>query len=328
MSKIVLSMVIAASALAAVMSGMGGSSEEPRVEPSRSTAARGAATATTERAAAVTPAAERVPPPPAAKAAITTLKQALRSEEHETQYRAIDALAAVLRADPDAIPPVVDVWRRRIGTPLGEAMCVALGLVPDPRITAAALDLADSDGTTVERLAGFELLDRIDPTDSATVRSLVELLGRERDPRMRSAALYDLGAASPDPMVRAEVRTALVDAMGDGDSEVRRRAVMAMADWTDADADLESVVAALGDSSQLVRSAAAFAIGRSPHASPEMRARVAAIAADGEQEWPLRIVARSTLGSDSAFAEQIRRFEEDDAAYRAQMPADQAAGAE
>lgn len=202
----------------------------------------------------------------------------------------------VLHEHETVQPPTVDSvdieeavarFRESIGTRDGDALAAALGQVCDPAVEAMALELTRS-GVTRARLAGLDLLDRLDIENPETHAAIVDTLA-DQDPRIVAAALYALHRGLPNPSETRQVVAALAPLASHPDEEVRRRAVIALGEWGEASA----VEAALSDPSAPVRAGAAFAAGRFGLNVAGLAARVA----DSDEDWTVREQAYLTLAS-------------------------------
>lgn len=213
-----------------------------------------------------------------------------------------DMMAQWLMGDPDLLRATLERWRQSPDPRL----TIALGLVHDPLVEQAALDLARVGGTRDARLAGLELLDRLDTGNPDVVTEVRGILDRESDPQITSAALYALHRDAPAPAVASAVNAVLARLRGHTDETVRSRAVIASAEWGDTPAP---VLAALGDGSPSVRAAAAFALGMHRFPSPDVSRALAERVADSTEDWAVREAAWRSLG----------RYPLDEAGHRAVM---------
>lgn len=193
---------------------------------------------------------------------------------------------------------------------------VALGLIDDPRVATAALDDAEHGHSTAQRLAGLQLLDRIDSSDPATLGRLAYMIATDDDPSIVGKAIFGLGHVSDDVNARHDVLAALATASRHPDPEVRRRAVIALAEWAGDSAQLGRVEEALRDPSPLVRTAAAFAVGRSDHASPALIDHVALMVADPGEDPTVRRIGRNSIASLGVHADVVSAFDEAYPAWR------------
>lgn len=242
------------------------------------------------------------------------------STSRETLHRTLDELADAARSDPRALQGLLRDWERRTGTELGDTLGVALGFVDDPGIAARALDVARGARRREQRLSGLQLLDRVDSTDPVIIAGLVDLLNGERDPGVVAGAIYGLGRIAEDENVRRSVIDALQGTVSNADPEVRRRSVVAIAEWASTVEDVAPVLAKLDDPSPVVRTGAAFALGRTTHLAPEAAARVAALAVDQTQDWTIRTIARNTTARIGGYEDAVRSFDDDLETMQAARP--------
>lgn len=205
-----------------------------------------------------------------------------------------ERLLRELTDNPAALPWVLQRFREAAGTELGEMLAVTLGQLKDASVEALALDLARS-GTPVQRLAGLDLLDRLDIENSPSRQAVRQMLRAESDPKVLAAALYALHRGLPDPEETRDTLAALAPLTRHADVEVRRRAVLATAEWAADPAALDPVMSALTDRSADVRAAAAFALGQTRLLPPGLADALAARLSDPHEDWAVREMAWRTL---------------------------------
>lgn len=198
-----------------------------------------------------------------------------------------DKLLRELRENPAALAWALDKFRATAGTDLGSLLAITLGLVKDPAVEGVALELARS-GTRQQRIAGLELLDRLDIENPVTRQAVLEILRTEKDKELLAAALYTIPAGVPDPNEARAVVEALQPLTAHEDPEVRRRAVLAVAEWARDAAGLQAVLKALADPSVDVRAGAAFALGQAPAATREVLGALSERVADEKEDWAVR----------------------------------------
>lgn len=216
-------------------------------------------------------------------------------------------LTGELSRDDEAVESVLAEFRRAAGTPYGGMIGTALGLIDDPRVEQTAVDLVDASRPEDERAEGLRLLDRLDSTNPATRTVLLGVIREDPDPRMIGEALYGLGRVDDHPAEVARVTAAVKPLVDHWDPEVRRRAVIALAEWSTDPADLGPVIATLRGPSEPLAVAAAFALGRARAASPAAVSALRETMSDAgvavsvrERAW--RSLSRMTLDAPTARA--------------------------
>lgn len=192
-----------------------------------------------------------------------------------------------LRENPSALAWALGRFRATAGTEPGGLLAITLGLLKDPAVEALALELAGN-GNRQQRLAALELLDRLDIENRTTREAILRMLRTETDPELLAAALYTIPAGVPEPNEARAVTEALQPLTAHEDPEVRRRAVLAVAEWARDAAGLEPVLKALADFSVDVRAGAAFALAQAPAATPEVLGALSARVADEKEDWAVR----------------------------------------
>ena len=185
----------------------------------------------------------------------------------------------------------LDRFHAAIGTPACDEVVAELGLIRDEAVENDAVRLA-REGSKAERLAGLDLLDLLDIENPDTRDIVLEILRTERDPEIVAAAIYALHRGVPSPSEVAGVLAALRPLLSRAEPEIRRRALLAWADWS---ADPAPLTAALGDASVDVRAGAAFAVGITRADVPNRAALLAEVVADESEDWGVRDVAWHAL---------------------------------
>ncbi len=198
-------------------------------------------------------------------------------------------------SDPEELARLLDEFRLAAGSPRGEQLAIMLGQVKDPLVEQTAIGLVNGVGQA-QRLAGLDLLDRLDIENEETRRVVLDVLWTDPSAEVQRAALYALHCGVPRPEARREVLGALTPLTRSTDAEVRRRAVVAAAEWAPDAASLEPVLGALRDSSPDVRAGAAFALGEVRVASTAIPQALARTVADEGEDWEVRRIAWGSLG--------------------------------
>jgi hypothetical protein len=194
--------------------------------------------------------------------------------------------------DPQTIQKRLVEFRARAGTEEGSQLAVILGEIHDPVVEEAALELAQS-GSLEQRLAGLDLLDRLDIENPITQGAILEILRTDGRTEIIHAALYALHRGVPNPRETANVIQTLLPFAAHPDPEVRRRCVIALSEWGEPSIALQ----ALQDSSPDVRAGAAFALGQVRHAVPGMVDSLATCVANDHEDWAVREQAWRVLAT-------------------------------
>lgn len=208
----------------------------------------------------------------------------------------LEELCERATSDPEVLSRLLDEFRLTAGTDRGEHLAIVLGQVKDPLVEQAAIALVKGGGGQAQRIAGLDLLDRLDIENEETRRVVLEVLWTEPSAEVQRAALYALHCGVPGPNARREVLGAVVPLTRSTDAEVRRRAVIAVAEWAPDAASLDPVLAALRDASPDVRAGAAFALGEVRVASPSIAQSLARTVADEGEDFEVRRIAWGSLG--------------------------------
>jgi len=208
----------------------------------------------------------------------------------------LEGLRERVTADAEALGRLLEEFRLVAGSPRGERIAIVLGQVRDPLVEQAAVELVRGGGGQAQRIAGLDLLDRLDLENEETRRVVLEVLWTEPSAEVQRAALFALHCGVPGPDARREVLGAIVPLTRSTDAEVRRRAVIAAAEWAPDAAALDPVLGALRDASPDVRAGAAFALGEARVAAPAVPQALARTVADEGEDWEVRRIAWGSLG--------------------------------
>ncbi len=234
--------------------------------------------------------------------ALEPLNQALRDSDEQVRKKAAEALGLLKRSGGESS---MSPMRKPFGeqgqvTPEQESR----------RISAAENLRALSSSNPMERAAAACSLGKLEAVEA--IPSLINMLGDETP--IQPLKCWESGGWSParhifkqaSPGEEAAIALAsfsrvavapLIDALGNGNSTVRRNAAWAIGEirggrGTDRSAAVEPLIAALNDEDAWVRRAAAFSLG-------EMRPRGATealIATLGDTEWSVREMAAWAIG--------------------------------
>ncbi len=234
--------------------------------------------------------------------------------EEEDQLRAYtqQKLLEELARNPEALRFALDELAQTAGSEKAAELAVVLGLLPDPEVEARALALART-GNRDQRLLGLELLDRLNIENPETRAGVVEILRNEQDNEVLGAAVYALHPGVSSPADAREVRAVLSPLTGASDAELRRRSVIALAEWAHEAGDLDTVLTGLRDPSPDVRAGAAFALSQTVVWTPASRAALAARVGDPDEDWTVREQAWYSLAplpQDQASYEAYQAFRE------------------
>ncbi len=227
-----------------------------------------------------------------------------------------EKLLRELMSIPAALSWALEKYLLEPETYVGEMIAVVLGQIRHPAVEKAALDLARSGTSLSRQLAGLDLLDRLDIENPATRRTVLDLLRSDRRPEIISGALYALHHGVPNPSEIPIVMGILTQLTSNADAEVRRRTVIAIAEWAPDTASLEPVVLALRDPSVDVRVGAAFALSRSRVVSEDIRDALSSRVSDRREDTAVREQAWQALGQfrldprSYAVYEEFRRLRE------------------
>lgn len=229
----------------------------------------------------------------------------------ERQHEATQAqLLGELAHNPQALQWAMTRLRGVVGSAEGAQLGALLATLNDPEVAQLALELQQS-GSRTGQLTGLEMAARLQRNDPALRTQALQLLrAAGHDAELAAAALQVLRREPTGSAEQQAVMDGLLASLQHADAEVRRRAVIATADWAASANALAPVVAALADPSIDVRAGAAFALGRTRFVSPQAEGQLVARMDDVAEDWTVRDLAWRALSqyplSDAAFAAHQR----------------------
>lgn len=200
-----------------------------------------------------------------------------------------ERLLAELSTHPAALAWALDKFRANPDSEVGGMLAVVLGQLKDPEVEATALALARRGSP-----AGLDLLDRLDIVNPETHRAVLDLI-RSGDEKILAGSLYALHRGVPDPSETRETLATISPLASHTDVEVRRRAVIAIAEWATDAAGLDPVIRALQDPSVDVRAGAAFALSQTRLLHPGTVDALASRISDAREDWTVRDQAWQAL---------------------------------
>ncbi len=217
-----------------------------------------------------------------------------------------------LKTDRQLRLSLLEEFRYTIDPARAKQLAALLGPYNDPEILQVASELAYS-GDLQSRIAGLDLLRRIQPRSDEARNIAIELLSSGDDTQMLVATMNVL--ATP-PSRRAN--DAQLQSLNDNlnnlsnhyDATVRSQSMALLGRW-----DKNSMVArealsrGLNDPDPAVRSSAAFAINNISNPDDDMIAGLLSIAENTTEIKPTRFAALRALGSMQLSATQQRRYE-------------------
>ncbi len=224
-------------------------------------------------------------------------------EDHE-RARHPEELAASFAGDPELLAAAA---ARLADAPLEELelLVVALGQQRHPLVEDAAAALALSLAEPARRALALELLGRLRTPRALPV--VQEVLARESQTSVLAAALHALPRPTGVAQGTAELlQTELEElALGSAEPELRRRALIAYADWG---ADPALLASALRDDPDpSVRAGAAFALERLGGGGPAEWELLGSLLNDPREDPTLRENAWRALGAAGPLPEHLAR---------------------
>lgn len=218
-------------------------------------------------------------------------------------------LGVVIHEDPIAMDYVLQEFATSAGTPVGEVLSSVLGINRDARVEEAARILITSDNNKAQRIAGLELLDRLNSDDAESRELILETLENESDPDIINTALYALTPTITYEENKTQVSESLLELSESSDPETRRRSSIAMADWATEESDIIPVIENLKDDSPDVRAGAAFALGMSKVKPDHAKNALVLTVSNPKEDWIVRETAWYSLRQFALTDQDVKVFQ-------------------
>lgn len=235
--------------------------------------------------------------------------------DEEVMERLQAKLVALSQRDDITMNAIMAKLSDTAGSPLGEIIVTALGIVKDNRVEVAAQNLV-AEGDVDQRIAGLEFIDRMESKSPDIRATVLNVLASENDPRLINSALYALNQTVVGTNEAASISQSISKHLSSSDPETRRRSVIATAEWAANDSMISPVIAALSDSDPNVRAGAAFALGVAKVKADTSRAALVAALKSPQEDWAVRELAWRSLSQYpiddrdmKAYSEFSRQYE-------------------
>lgn len=229
-------------------------------------------------------------------------------------------LTTLSQRDDVTLNTILEKLSGTAGTPLAEVIVAALGGVKDQRVEEAARNLLNVGKSTEQRLAGLDLIVRLESSAPETRAAVESILSNENDPRLIRSALYALNEAVVGNSESRAVMQSVSKHLASADPEIRRRAVIATAQWAPDAATITPVVTALSDSDPNVRAGAAYALGISKIKTDGSKTVLINAIKSPQEDWSVKELAWRSLSqyplddkdmdAYSAFSRQYENMQE------------------
>ncbi|NJA07156.1 HEAT repeat domain-containing protein [Methylococcaceae bacterium WWC4] len=200
---------------------------------------------------------------------IESLTLESKPNEEIRDSKEFQQLLYLLTSDPLARKGLLERFMSVSGTPLGDALSLALAMSvvgrETPEVKAAATQLLRS-GTAEQRLNALQMLGQVDGNDGNIRSAVLDILRNDADanPKLAAAAITALGRKG---VVSQGDYQAMVDTiaplMHSKDPQVRQASLQMLSQWADRDATaLQTFTEAAYDADVGVRAAAVAALGQ------------------------------------------------------------------
>ncbi|RDH44054.1 HEAT repeat domain-containing protein [Zooshikella ganghwensis] len=196
--------------------------------------------------------------------------------------------------NPAALKWAITQFKNGLNTETGQILGALLGVIQDPEVEAASLELVEG-STSEEKIAGLELMARLGIYGEKQRGHVIKLLSSTANKNVMGAALYALPKHPASPQETTQIINTLKPLTQNDDPELRRRAMIAVANWANDRENLDPVVDALQDNSADVRAGAAFALAQSRYSDQSVASALADLVKNDDEDWVVREIAWQAL---------------------------------
>ncbi|MDE1461285.1 HEAT repeat domain-containing protein [Spartinivicinus poritis] len=216
-----------------------------------------------------------------------------------------------IQQNPAALKWAIAKFRSNLNEIPGQMLGVLLGTIQDPEVEELSLELT---GSTVksEKVAGLELMSRLGIFQEKQRDKILNVINSETDPEVLGAAIFAMQKHPTSPDDSQLIMDSFQSLSQHPNPELRRRSLIAIADWASSTDQLQPVVTALSDNSVDVRAGAAFALARSRFVNESATSALISTLQDNEEDWAVRELAWQALAEIPMSKEQYQAFKEFD----------------
>ncbi len=235
--------------------------------------------------------------------------QAHASEDDEYLVDLIQQkLDALLRNNTVSLSEALNELAHYAGTPTGDLLVDVLSAINDPRIENSALLLVNASNIEEQRIAGFDLLSKIQSKSPVVRGAIVHILRTEQEPEIINAALSALKPSVVNDYQHLEIIEILTTLTYSHDEKIRAQSVTVLAEWAISEDHLEVVVNKTQDMSVQVRAQAAFALGNAKLKTEMSKLSLIALISDDKEDLRVRQNAWGSLGAYPLAESDVLRY--------------------
>lgn len=215
-----------------------------------------------------------------------------------------------IKTDPALRAQLLDEYRYNTDPERAQQLAALLGPYDDPAIVQTASELVYS-GDPQSRIAGLDLLSRVQPRNDEARNVAIELLSSESEPEFLIATMNVL--ATPSQTANNSQRQRLNDNLGNlsshYDANVRAQSLSLLGRWDkNSNTARDALTRGLNDPEPSVRSSAAFSINNIDAPDENMITGLLNIAEDTSENRSTRYAALRALEKMQLNSAQLRRF--------------------
>lgn len=219
-------------------------------------------------------------------------------------------LAVALRNNKNLRLELANEFSSNLDPARAKQLAALLGSYDDPEIVQIASDLTYS-GNSEQRVAGLDLLSRLQPHSDNARDVAVDLLSSETEPEFIVATMNVLATPSND--ATANQRQLLADNLNNlsyhHDAKVRANSLALMGRWDkNSDATRDSLTRGLSDPDPFVRSRVTYALKNVQNPDDSMINGLLSIAENSDEKKTTRYAALNTLSSMRLTGIAARRY--------------------
>lgn len=216
-----------------------------------------------------------------------------------------------IQQNPAALKWAIEKFRAELDSIPGQMIGVLLGTIQDPEVEDLSISLT---GSTVksEKIAGLDLINRLGIFQQKQRDKILKVINNETDPEVLGSAIYAMQKHPTSPDDSQLIMDSFQALSQHPNPELRRRSLIAIADWASDKEQLQPVVSALSDDSVDVRAGAAFALARSRFVNESATGALITTLQDNSEDWAVRELAWQALAEIPMSKEQYQTFKEFD----------------
>lgn len=217
-------------------------------------------------------------------------------------------LTALLLNNPVSVSEALNELAHYAGTPTGDLLVDVLSSINDSRVEDSAVLLVSASNIEEQRIAGFDLLSKIQSKNPVVRDTIVQILRTEHQPEIINAALYALTPSIVNDYQHIDIIEILTALSYSPDEKIRAQSISVLAEWAISENELQVVISKTQDMSVLVRAQAATALGNAKLKSETSKQSLIALISDDKEDLRVRQNAWDSLGGYPLAESDVLRY--------------------